>query len=84
LKKGVVGVEITEQNLNHDPVGAIGMLKEKVYDHERFTMDEYLEHLAQSLWKFQGKGLVIQGATLEEKCESCLRQLIEYGMVIVN
>jgi hypothetical protein len=80
----VVYLHIIEQSQVTDPVGALYSLKEKVYDHERFTIEEYLGHLAQSLWKFHALGLDIEGKTLEEKCESCLKQLIEHGLVVVN
>jgi hypothetical protein len=62
---------------------AILAMKTRVFDHERFTLEEYLTVLAQNVWKFQSIGLDIQGETLEEKCESCMAQLIEHGLVKV-
>lgn len=67
-----------------DPVAAIQSLKEKVYDHDRFTLEEYLGNLPQTLWKFQSIGISIEGETLEEKCQSCLEQLIKHGMVRIS
>jgi hypothetical protein len=64
-----------------DPVGALISLKERIYDHDRFTLEEYIDHLARTLWKFHSLGINIQGETLEEKCESCLNQLVSHGMI---
>jgi hypothetical protein len=64
-------------------VEAMLAMKERVYDHERYTLEEYLPILAQNVWKFQSIGLHIQGESLEDKCESCLSQLIEHGLVKV-
>jgi hypothetical protein len=80
----VIDLLSISENQLHDPMGALLLLKERVYDHERFTMDEYLEHLAQSVWKFHGKGLDVQGCTIEEKCESAIQQLISHGLIHVH
>lgn len=73
-----------EGSIVSDPVEALQTLKEKVYDHDRFTMEEYLEFLSQSIWKFHSLGLTIQGKTIEEKCASCLEQLVHYGLVTLE
>lgn len=74
-----------EESMASDPMGAILSLKERVYDHERFgSLEEYMEHLAHSVWRFHGVGLDIKGSSLEEKCLSCMEQLISKGLIIVN
>jgi hypothetical protein len=74
-----------EEGMASDPIGAIVSMKERVYDHERFgNLVEYMEHLAHSVWRFHGIGLDIKGSTLEEKCASCLDQLVSKGLIILN
>lgn len=75
---------IEKDTLFNDPVGALVSLKERMYDHERLNMDEYLEHLAQSVWKFHQYGMDIKGNTLEEKCEDCIKQLLEFGLITIH
>jgi two-component sensor histidine kinase len=79
--KGVIVLLELEQNWIKDPVGALLLIKERAYDHDRFTIEEYLDVLAQNLWKFQSIGIDIKGESLEEKCSSCLEQLVSLGMV---
>lgn len=64
-----------------DPVAALTTIKERAYDHERFSIEEYLDILAQSLWRFNSIGVDIQGDNLEEKCANCLQQLVDHGMI---
>jgi hypothetical protein len=79
----VVGLLYINPLESKSPIEAILALKERVYDHERYTLEEYLTVLAQNIWKFKSRGITIEGETLEEKCESCLKQLIELGLINV-
>jgi hypothetical protein len=84
-EKGVVDLyfqfDITE--LSYDPIKTIQKIKEQAYDHERWTMEEYLTLLGQNLWKFHSIGVHIKGETLEEKCRSMVAQLIGHGFIKV-
>jgi two-component sensor histidine kinase len=75
---------IEKDILFSDPVGALTSIKERMYDHERLNMDEYLEFLAQSVWKFHQRGMEIQGETLEEKCGHCIQQLMDFGLITLH
>ena len=61
-----------------NPVEVVEYLKSQVYDHERFdNLEIYMDYMAQSIWRFYGKGIDIQGSSLEEKCASLVDQLIQ-------
>ena len=69
--------------LCYDPIKTIQKIKEQAYDHERWTIEEYLTLLGHNLWKFHSLSLDIKGETLEEKCRSTVAQLIGHGFIKV-
>jgi hypothetical protein len=45
------------------------------------TIKEYIEKVAQDIWRLYGIGINAIGNTIEEKCESLLNQLIAKGLL---
>lgn len=74
-------MHIEKELYTNDPVGAFLTLKGLAYDHDRFTIEEYMVQLSRNVWKFHSLGLDIQGNSLEEKCASCLEQLVQHGLI---
>jgi hypothetical protein len=68
--------------LKNDPVAAVSELKNNVYGSERFAdLDAYMEWAAGSVWRFYGKGITINGDTVEARCSSFLNQLYKNNIV---
>lgn len=64
------------------PVELVTEMKEGVYDPDQFqSLDEYIKWLVSSIWRFEGKGINIQGESLEERCSSLVQQLVEHGLL---
>lgn len=64
------------------PVEIIEAIKSQAYDHERFqSLDEYMEWLKGSIWRFHGKGITIEGQSLEDRCKSLVEQLAVFQLL---
>lgn len=73
---------MNEKVVNVTPVELVQLLKEQAYDHERFeSLDEFMKWSVQSIWRFQSKGIDIQGESLEDRCDSFIRQLIGHKLI---
>lgn len=72
----------SEKVVKVTPLELVQILKEQAYDHERFeSLDEFMIWSAQSIWRFQSKGIDIQGESLEDRCDSFILQLIEHKLI---
>ena len=68
-----------------NPVEVIEFLKSQVYDHERFdNLEIYMEYMAQTIWRFYGKGISIDGSNIEEKCASLVNQLVDNQFLVLH
>jgi len=57
-------------------------LKNENFDPDYYgSLENYMEWLQQSLWKFHGIGLQIEGKTLKQKCDSLVDQLEKNGFI---
>jgi hypothetical protein len=68
--------DIENIEVKNGPVAAVDLLKSQYYDPDRFSsLDDYMTWAAGSFWRFYGKGINIEGETLEARCASFLDQL---------
>lgn len=77
-------MEVIKTN-KKDPVAIIKEIREKSFDPEHFgSMENYLDWLQKSLWKFNQISIDISGETTEEKCQSMVDSLIENKLLIIE
>lgn len=60
----------------------IKKLRDENFDPEQYgSLENYIKWLQQSIWKFHGIGLQVEGKTLKEKCDSLVSQLEAHGFL---
>lgn len=57
-------------------------LRNENFDPEQYgSLENYIKWLQQSLWKFNGIGIQVEGKTIKQKCDSLVDQLEKNGFL---
>ena len=73
---------LDDEIIKGGPVDVIAFMRVNAFDPDQWkSLDEYLEFLVSSIWRFHGKGITLEGESLEARCESMVRQLVEHGLL---
>lgn len=63
------------------PVEIVGFLWDENFHRDQLpTIEDYIAHTAQNVFKFTGKGIDVSTGTPEEKCQRLLDGMISIGI----